>query len=385
MDANRDPSRVGPGPLAGTRVVELAGIGPGPFCAMMLADLGAEVIRIDRPGASRAEPGTEVLHRGRSSAVLDLKHPRAVDAVLRLVDVADVLLEGMRPGVIERLGLGPDVCTARNPRLVYARLTGWGQSGPLAATAGHDIDYLARTGALHALGRAGGPPQFPANLLGDFGGGGLLAAFGVCAALVERSTSGLGQVIDAAIVDGVASLLALPWMLAAQGQWRDERGVNLLDGGAPFYDVYETSDGRWLAVGALEPRFYAALLAGLDLVDVPDRADPRNWPRLRTLFTARFGERTRDEWVEVFAGADACVEPVLSMREAARDRHLADRQTYVEPGGVIQPAPAPRFSRTPGALSRSPAAPGEHTIEALTDWGIQDAAELVAQGAAIQA
>ena len=271
------------GPLTGVRVLELAGIGPGPFCAMMLADSGATVLRIDRPGPAAASgpadraparPEREFLNRGRQSAVLDLKHPRAVDALLRLVDTADVLLEGFRPGVTERMGVGPQACLARNPRLVYARMTGWGQEGPLAATAGHDIGYIARTGALHALGRAGGRPEFPANLLGDFGGGGMVMAYGICAALVERATSGQGQVVDTAIVDGVASLLAMPLMLMAQGLWRDERGVNLLDGGVPWYDVYETADGQWMAVGALEPRFYAALLAGLGLTDPPDRVRP---------------------------------------------------------------------------------------------------------------
>ncbi len=261
-------------------------------------------------------------------------------------------------------------------------MTGWGQDGPLAATAGHDIGYLARTGALHALGRAGGPPQFPANLLGDFGGGGMLMAYGICAALVERERSGLGQVVDAAIVDGVASLLALPWALLAQRLWRDERGVNLLDGGAPWYDVYETADGKWMAVGALEPQFYAALLAGLGLAGVPDRADPAAWPQLRALFTARFKERTRDEWAAIFAGTDACAEPVLSLAEAARDPHLLTRQTYVLADDAVQPAPSPRFSRTAGRLSRPAPRPGEHTITALTAWGLTDAEALVAAGAA---
>ena len=273
------------GPLAGVRVLELAGIGPGPFCAMMLADQGATVLRIDRPGAANPRPERDLLNRGRQSAVLDLKHPRATDALLRLVDAADVLLEGFRPGVTERLGVGPDVCLRRNPRLVYARMTGWGQHGPMSMAAGHDIGYIARAGALHGLGRAGGPPQFPANLLGDFGGGGMLLAYGICAALVERATSGRGQVVDAAIVDGAASLLAMPLMFMAQGGWRDERGVNLLDGGVPWYDVYETADGKWMAVGALEQQFYAALLAGLGLTDVPARDDPQNWPELRALFS----------------------------------------------------------------------------------------------------
>jgi alpha-methylacyl-CoA racemase len=386
------------GPLAGIRVLELAGIGPGPFCAMMLADSGATVLRIDRPGADRpgpaaasgpastaaARPERTFLDRGRQSAVLDLKHPRAVDALLRLVDAADVLLEGFRPGVTERMGVGPEACLARNPRLVYARMTGWGQEGPLAATAGHDIGYIARAGALHALGRAGGRPEFPANLLGDFGGGGMVMVYGICAALVERATSGRGQVVDTAIVDGVASLLAMPLMLMAQGLWRDERGVNLLDGGVPWYDVYETADGQWMAVGALEQRFYTALLSGLDLADAPDRADPHNWPALRALLAARFKDRTRDEWTATFAGTDACVEPVLSLHEAAVDEHLTARRTYVTADGVIQPAPAPRFSRTPGQLPAPAPSRGQHTVEALTAWGLPDAADLVACGAAIQ-
>jgi alpha-methylacyl-CoA racemase len=374
---------------------------------MMLADSGATVLRIDRPGIDRpspaaasgqantaaasspahppARPEREFLNRGRQSAVLDLRHPRAVDALLRLVDTADVLLEGFRPGVTERMGVGPEVCLQRNPRLIYARMTGWGQDGPLAATAGHDIGYIARTGALHALGRAGGRPEFPANLLGDFGGGGMVMAYGICAALVERATSGQGQVVDAAIVDGVASLLAMPLMLMAQGLWRDERGVNLLDGGVPWYDVYETADAQWLAVGALEPRFYAALLAGLGLTEPPDRADPRNWPALRDLLTARFKTRTRDEWTTVFEGTDACVEPVLSLHEAAADEHLLARETYVTPDGITQPAPSPRFSRTPARLSTPAPAPGQHTQAALTAWGLDDAADLIASGAAVQA
>jgi alpha-methylacyl-CoA racemase len=386
------------GPLAGVRVIELAGIGPAPFCAMMLADSGATVLRVDRPAPGPDRPGPapdrpgpgpgrperEFLNRGRQSVVLDLKHPQAVDALLRLVDVADVLLEGFRPGVTDRIGVGPEVCLRRNPRLVYARMTGWGQHGPLANTVGHDIGYIARTGALHALGRAGGPPQFPANLLGDFGGGGMVMAYGICAALVERATSGQGQVVDTAIVDGVASLLAMPLMMLAQGQWRDERGVNLLDGGVPWYDVYETADGQWVAVGALEPRFYAALIDGLGLTDPPDRADPRNWPKLRELLAARFKDRTREEWTATFAGTEACVEPVLSLAEAAADEHLTARQTYVTRDGFIQPAPAPRFSRTPGELPDPAPVPGQHTIEALTAWGLPDAADLVACGAAVQ-
>jgi alpha-methylacyl-CoA racemase len=371
------------GPLTSVRVLELAGLGPAPFCAMMLADAGAAVLRIDRPGTSPAGQG--MLDRGRQSAVLDLKHPRAVDALLRLADAADVLLEGFRPGVTERLGVGPDVCLRRNPRLVYARMTGWGQDGSRAAAAGHDIGYIARAGALHGLGRAGGPPVFPANLLGDFGGGGMLMAYGICAALVERASSGQGQVVDAAIVDGVASLLAMPLMLMAQGRWRDERGVNVLDGGVPWYDVYQTADGKWMAVGALEPQFYAELLSGLGLTDVPDRDDPQNWPELRALFSARFSGRTRDEWAATFSGTDACAEPVLSLHEAASDPHLVARGTYVTGDGMIQPSPAPRFSRTPGQLPGQPGVPGRDTLQALTAWGLADAEDLVACGAAVQA
>jgi alpha-methylacyl-CoA racemase len=389
-----DMSSSGGGPLTGVRVLELASIGPGPFCAMMLADSGASVLRIDRPGppaltaasgSATARPEREFLNRGRQSAMLDLKHPQAVDALLRLVDTADVLLEGFRPGVTERMGVGPEACLARNPRLIYARMTGWGQDGPLARTVGHDIGYIARTGALHALGRAGGRPEFPVNLLGDFGGGGMVMAYGICAALVERATSGKGQVVDTAIVDGVASLLAMPLMFLAQGLWRDERGVNLLDGGVPWYDVYQTADGQWMAVGALEARFYTALLDGLGLTgEAPDRADPGHWPALRELLTARFKTRTRDEWAAVFAGTEACVEPVLSLTEAAADPHLTARQTYVSPGGVTQPAPSPRFSRTPGRLPAPACAPGQHTLEALTAWGLRDAEALIASGAAIQ-
>ena len=372
------------GPLAGVKVIELAGLGPAPFCAMMLADQGADVLRIDRPVADSTQLEGDILNRGRRSVVLDLKHPAAIETVLRLVGSADVLLEGLRPGVTERLGLGPDACLQRNPRLVYARMTGWGQDGPLAGSVGHDIGYIARTGALHASGRAGGPPQFAANLLGDFGGGGMLMAFGICAALVERSASGRGQVIDAAIVDGVASLLAMPWSFYAQGAWRDERGVNLLDGGVPWYDVYQAADGGWLAVGALEPKFYADLLAGLDLTDAPDRDDPANWPSLRHLFASRFLERTREAWIAQFAGTDACVEPVLSLAEAAHDVHLTARQTYLTERGTIQPAPAPRFSRTPGSIELPPPAPGEHTAAALRDWGIDDVDALLESGAARQ-
>lgn len=380
--------RMGRGPLAGVRVVELAGIGPGPFAAMMLADLGAEVLRVDRPtgpGLTFGAPHLDVLNRGRRNVAVDLKDPRGREVVLRLVERADVLVEGFRPGVTERLGLGPEDCWARNPRLVYGRMTGWGQDGPLAPTAGHDIGYVALTGALHAVGRAGGPPQVPVNLVGDFGGGAMYLVVGVLAALLEARGSGRGQVVDAAIVDGAAGLTAMLHGLLAAGAWQDRRGVNLLDSGAPFYDVYETADGRWMAVGALEPQFYAALLAVLDLGDdVPDRDDPRQWPALRERFAARFGERTQAEWTELFEGTDACVAPVLSLTEAPAHPHLAARGSFVEHAGVVQPAPAPRFSRTPGALGEPPARPGQHSREALSDWGVADVEQLIADGVVTQ-
>ncbi len=380
------------GPLTGLRVVELAGLGPAPFAAMVLADLGAEVLRVDRPGGPGlrvAPPAYDVLNRGRRNVCLDLKHPDARDVVLDLVGGADVLIEGFRPGVMERLGLGPQDCEAVNPRLVYARMTGWGQDGPLAGTAGHDITYVAVTGALHATGRAGGPPQVAANLLGDFGGGAMLCLVGILAALQERHTSGRGQVVDAAIVDGTALLTAQLQGLLAAGVWEPSRGVNLLDTGAPFYDVYATADGEHLAVGALEPTFWAALLQGLELDpdDLPDRADPRLWPRLRTRLAAAFAQRTQAEWVEVFADLDACVAPVVPLDRAPEHPHLAARAAYASVGGVTQPAPAPRFSRTPGALSTPPAATGEHTRDALADWGLDPAriARLLDGGVARQA
>jgi crotonobetainyl-CoA:carnitine CoA-transferase CaiB-like acyl-CoA transferase len=343
------------GPLAGVRVVELAGQAPGPFGCMVLADLGADVVRVDRPGPSPEGP----LQRGRRVTVLDLKSPDGVAGLLRLVDRADVLVEGYRPGVAERLGFGPPVCLDRNPRLVYTRMTGWGQDGPLAARAGHDIDYLAVSGALEPLGRANDRPHAPINLLGDFGGGGMLLAVGVLAALLERERSGAGQVIDAAMVDGSALLTTFLHGMLAAGAWSEPRGENLLDGGAPFYDTYRTADGGFVAVGALEPRFYAALLAGLGLagLDLTDQYDRAGWPELRRRFADRFARRTRAEWTAVFADTDACVSPVLAPAETHWHPHNAARGTFVEVGGVRQPAPAPRFSRTPAAVPRPPANP----------------------------
>jgi alpha-methylacyl-CoA racemase len=377
----------GTGPLRGVRVVEIAGIGPGPHAATLMADLGADVIRIER-ATGPVSPGdrhTDVLTRGRPSAALDLKRPEAVATVLALVAGADVLTEGLRPGAMERLGLGPEPCLDRNPRLVYGRMTGWGQDGPLARTAGHDLNYISVAGALHGLGQTPERPQFPTNLVGDFGGGSTYLVIGVLAALLESRTTGQGQVVDAAIVDGTAHVSAMFAGMLASGFAREERGVNLLDGGAPFYDVYETADGRHMSVGALEPQFYAALLDGLGLSEqAPDRDDPASWPALRDLFTRRFRERSQAEWTAVFEGTDACCAPVLPLTEAARHPHLQARQTYVERDGVLQPAPAPRFSRTGPTLTTGPTTPGQNTREALEAWGVTNVDELLESGAAVQ-
>jgi alpha-methylacyl-CoA racemase len=369
----------GRGPLAGVRVVELGGVGPTPFCAMLLSDLGADVIRLDRPpgydGGAPIEARFNLLNRGRRSVVADLKQPAAVEAALRLVGAADVVLEGFRPGVAEKLGLGPAPCTAVNPALVYGRMTGWGQHGPLAREPGHDVNYIALTGVLHAVGRADGPPAIPLNLAGDFGGGALYLALGVVSALLESRVSGRGQVVDAAMVDGSASLMTLFYGLFAAGYWSDERGVNRLDSGAPWYNVYETADGRWISVGANESRFWRNLLAvlGIDESELPGQHDRTGWPAMRDRFAAVFRTRTRDEWCARAAGREACLAPVLSLTEAPRHEHLCARGTFVEVGGVVQPAPAPRFSRTPGAVQRPPAEPGQHTDEALGDWGFTPA------------
>ncbi|MFC4909801.1 CaiB/BaiF CoA transferase family protein [Actinomadura gamaensis] len=378
---------MGRGPLAGVRVVELAGIGPGPFAAMLLADLGADVIRVDRAAAARkgggATGGTDFTNRGKRSIAVDLKSDKGRELVLRMVEKSDVLLEGFRPGVTERLGLGPDDCLARNPKLVYGRMTGWGQDGPLAQSAGHDIGYIAITGTLHAIGRAGGPPQVPMNLLGDFAGGSMYLVVGVLAALWESRTSGRGQVVDAAIVDGATHLSTFIHGFMAGGLWRDERGVNMLDTGAPWYDVYETADGGHMAVGALEPQFYAEFLRllGLADADLPGQHDRDAWPELRERFAAKFKERTRDEWAEIFLPSDACVAPVLSMNEAARHPYNTARGVFVERDGHLQPAPAPRFSRTPADTEGKPALPGGHTRAILADLGINDADDLIASGA----
>ena len=387
------------GPLAGTRIVEMAGLGPGPFGAMMLADMGADVVRVERVAprpdddyhAQRdaADARKYVLHRGRRSLAVDLKHADGVETVLRLVERADALVEGFRPGVMERLGLGPDVCLGRNQRLVYGRITGWGQDGPLAATAGHDATYLALTGALHSFARHGERPLPPLAMVGDMGGGGLLLAFGIVCALREADRSGVGQVVDAAMIDGVAAMSAMWFGMMAQGRWRDEPGTNFTDPGAPHYDVYETSDHRFVAVAALEEPFYRELLAtlGLEADDVPPRSDAARWPELTHRLATVFASRTRDEWAEVFAQGDACVAPVLSFSEAPGHPHHVARGTYLTadsaPGGVVQPRPAPRFSRTEATARVPPPLPGEHTDAVLHDWGFDDAtvARLRAGGA----
>ncbi|HEY2561931.1 MAG TPA: CaiB/BaiF CoA-transferase family protein [Caldimonas sp.] len=363
------------GPLAGLRVLEFEAIGPGPFAGMMLADMGADVLLVDRPGDADLGFGRErrfdVMLRGRRSIVLDLKSASGVAAALSLCEKADALIEGFRPGVMERLGLGPDAVLARNPRLVYGRMTGWGQSGPLADRAGHDIDYIALAGVLHAIGRKGEAPLPPLNLVGDFGGGGMLLAFGIACGVIEARASGRGQVVDAAMIDGAAILATMFSGLIAAGHWRDERGVNVLDSGAPWYDSYETRDGRHMAVGAIEAKFYAELLErlGLDASLRSTQHDRSTWPALRATLAARFRERTRAEWVAVFAGSDACVAPVLSFAESRAHPQVAARAGALELGGIAQPAPAPRFARTPGAATRPPPERGSGGTEALRDWG----------------
>ena len=359
------------GPLAGLRVVELAGIGPAPFAGMVLADLGADVTRVDRIGVPNATARLDVLNRGRRSIAVDLKQSGGVAVVLALADRADVVIEGFRPGVAERLGVGPDVCVGRNPRLVYGRMTGWGQAGPYAAEAGHDITYAAVAGALAHIGRAGQPPTPPLNLVADFGGGGMLLALGVVSAVLAAQRSGQGQVVDAAMVDGVALLMAPFFAGFRSGFFSDERGTNLLDSGAPFYDCYRCADGRYVAVGALEPQFFAALLAGLGLDPgaVGPQHDREGWPAMRAGFEQAFAAKPRDEWVTHLAGRDACVAPVLTANETPDDPHLAARGTVVDLDGVPQPAPAPRFSGTPAALDRPPPSAGEHTDELLAELG----------------
>jgi alpha-methylacyl-CoA racemase len=363
------------GALSGVKVLELAGIGPGPFCAMMLADMGADVLRLDRLEQTDLglplAPRFDILARGRRSIALDLKRPAAIEIVLALAEKADVLIEGFRPGVTERLGIGPETCGARNPQLVYARVTGWGQHGPLAQAPGHDINYIAIAGALHAIGRAGRPPVPPLNLVGDYGGGAMYLAFGIVCALLERQSSGEGQVIDAAMSDGAASLMSIFYARLAAGVWQDARGVNAIDGGAPWYDVYETSDGLHIAIGAIEGRFYLRLMAllGLDEQTVPKQHDKARWPELRARLRDAFQQKTRDEWCELLQGQDVCFAPVLSLAEAPAHPHNRARGTFVERDGLVQPAPAPRFSRTPGGIGRGAPERGEGGAAALADWG----------------
>jgi len=372
------------GPLRGMKVLEMAGIGPGPFCAMLLADMGAEVIRIERPDGP---PGDrrDVVMRGRRSLALDLKNPAAVEAVLRLAEGSDALIEGFRPGVMERLGLGPEVVHARSPRLVYGRMTGWGQDGPMAKLAGHDINYIALTGALHAMGRPGEPPAPPLNLVGDYGGGGMLLAMGILAALVERGSSNQGQVVDAAMVDGAALLMAPIFGMKARGRWGAARGGNFLDGAASFYDSYACACGGFVAVGPIEPQFFAEMLRrlGLDAALFEDRMNPAQWPVHKATLAEAFRGRTRDEWATIFADSDGCVAPILSMDEAPAHPHNAARGTFTTVEGAVQPAPAPRFSRTKAEIGGPPALKGEHSREILAEFGFSVAEiEALAPGAA---
>ena len=363
------------GPLAGVKILEIAGIGPGPFAAMMLSDLGADVIRVDRAGSVPEtmpdRPNLDALNRGRKSIGIDLKNPDGVEALLALVEEADALIEGFRPGVTDRLGIGPDVCLARNPKLVYGRMTGWGQDGPYAQAAGHDINYIALSGMLHAIGRAGEAPVPPLNLVGDFGGGGMLLALGVCAALVESRASGQGQVIDAAMTEGAALLGTMMFAFQGLGIWEDQRGVNMLDTGASFYDVFETSDGKHVSIGSIEPQFYAEMLrlTGLDAEDLPAQMDRSTWPAMKERFAEVFATKTRDEWCEIMDATDVCFAPVLSLQEAPQHPHSQARGSFIEIDGVTQPAPAPRFSRTETAVQRPPSHPGQHTEEVLAEWG----------------
>ncbi|WP_079023508.1 CaiB/BaiF CoA transferase family protein [Streptomyces odonnellii] len=362
------------GPLSGVRVVELAGIGPGPFAAMTLADLGADVVRVDRPGGAGLgiDPAYDLTNRNKRSVLIDLKTDSGTARVLDLAERADVLIEGYRPGVAERLGVGPEECLARNPRLVYGRMTGWGQEGPLADRAGHDIGYIAVTGALSMIGKPDEPPALPANLLGDYAGGALYLVIGVLAALQHaRTPDGKGQVVDAAIVDGTAHLTTMIHALMGAGGWQDRRGANLLDGGSPFYGSYETADGEYMAVGPLEQRFYDEFVRLLGIADeIPARKDFARWDELREAVAARFRTKTREEWTAVFEGSDACVAPVLSLREAPAHPHLAARSTFTRHAGLVQPAPAPRFSATPGSVRRAPAQPGADTAEIARDWKV---------------
>jgi alpha-methylacyl-CoA racemase len=386
-DEQASPTRPMSGPLAGLRVIELAGLGPGPFCAMVLADLGAEVIRLERTGLPPAASGTVdrrmVLTRGRQTLGVDLKRPEGADLVLRMVQHADVLLEGFRPGVAERLGLGPTVCLERNPRLIYGRITGYGREGPLAAEAGHDINYISVAGALAPIGRRNEPPLPPLNLVADFGGGGMLHAMGILAAVYERTHSGLGQVVDTAMVDGAALLTTMLYEMRGLGQWHDERGTNSMDSGSHYYNVYETSDREFISVGAMEPKFYRSFMEGLGFsgTDIPPQDDPSRWESLKEDVADIVRGKTRAEWLRVFFGTDACVTPVLSLDEAPSHPHNRERATFVEIGEYLAPSPAPRFSRTPSVVP-TPPDPGSHAIDRLLRWGLtqSEVAQLVRDG-----
>jgi alpha-methylacyl-CoA racemase len=365
---------MGNGPLSGLKIVEFAGIGPGPFCGMLLSDLGADVVRIDRKGGGRGSK-FDVTSRGRRSVALDLKTPEAVEACLKLMETADAAFEGFRPGVMERLGLGPDVALKRNPKLVYGRMTGWGQFGPLSQAAGHDINYIALTGALAAIGTADKPVP-PLNLVGDFGGGALYLAFGLLAGVIHARATGEGQVVDCAMTDGAASLMSMFYGMLASGAWREGRSNNLLDGGAQFYDVYQCKDDQWIALGSIEPQFYALLLEKAELTDPEFKAQMSRdaWPSLKAKLSAAIKAKTRDEWVGVMEGTDVCFAPVLGLKEAAHHPHNAARKTFVEIDGVVQPAPAPRFSATPGEIQAAPPAIGADNRAALGDWGFSASA-----------
>jgi alpha-methylacyl-CoA racemase len=363
------------GPLAGIRVLEFEAIGPGPFAGMLLADMSADVLVVDRPDSTdlglKRERWYDVMMRGKRSVTLDLKDKNAAQVALQLISKADALIEGFRPGVMERLGLGPDVALERNPKLVYGRMTGWGQDGPLAARAGHDINYIALAGVLHAFGRRGEAPVPPLNLVGDFGGGGMLLGFGIACALLEASRSGKGQVVDAAMVEGAALLAAMFHGFLKVGEWSETRGANILDTGAPWYDVYETRDGKYVSIGAIEAKFYAELVSRLNLrtEDLPGQYERARWPEMREVFARAFRTKTRDEWCATFEGSDACFAPVLSFSESRNHPHIADRASFIDVAGVPQPAPAPRFSRTPGAVRGAPPERGEGGRAALADWG----------------
>jgi len=365
------------GPLQGVKIIEMAGLGPAPFACMLLADLGAEVICIDRPVSKQADPAenfTNVLRRGKKSIVIDMKRPQASQTVLRLIAGADVVIEGYRPGVMERLGLGPEVCMAQNPALVFGRMTGWGQSGPLSQAAGHDINYIALSGALHAVGTAE-QPVVPLNLVGDFGGGAMLLVAGVLSAVIHARSTGSGQVVDAAMTDGSALLMSMMYGFMASGHWKDQRASNMLDGGAHFYGTYQCSDGKWIAIGSIEPQFYALLIekSGLKNVDMTQQRNPAAWPEMKSRLAEVFATRTREQWCHLMEGTDVCFAPVLGMKEAADHPHNQARQTFCEVGGVMQPSPAPRFSNTVSEISHPPVQTGTHTIEILGKLGLSEA------------